>query len=264
LVTNEGRWYGEKPERLPSVAAELVRAKVDVIVAGTAPAPEGAQRATSTIPIVMAGHPDPIGSGLVVSLPKPGGNVTGLSNLTPELVGKQLELLKEVVPGISRVAVLWNPTVPSQTVNLREAEVAAQSLAVQLQVLEARAPSDFTKAFDAMTRERAHGLIAFGSSMFFAERARIAELAAQRRLPAIYVVREYVEVGGLMTYAPSLRDNWRKAASYVDKVLKGAKPADLPVEQPTKFELVINLETAKMLSLTIPSSLLARADELIE
>ena len=206
-VVVEGRWYGEQTERLPSLATELVRAKVDVIVAGAAPAPEGARRATSTIPIVMASHPDPVGSGLVVSLAKPGGNVTGLSALAAELVGKQLELLKEVVPEISRVAVLRNPTVPSQTLNLREAEVAARSLAVQLQVLEARAPSDFTKAFAAMTREGAGGLIVFGSSMFFAERSRIAELAAQSRLPAINVVKEYAEVGGLMAYGPSLRDN---------------------------------------------------------
>src|SRR5262245_20280095 len=209
----EGRWYGEKPERLSSLATELVQANVDVIVAGTAPAPEAAQHATSTIPIVMANHPDPVGSGVVVSLPKPGGNVTGLSLLAPVLVGKQLELLKELVPGISRVAVLWNPTVPSQTVNLREAEVAAQSLGVQLQVLEARAPSDFANAFAAMRKERAGGLVAFGSSMFFAERSRIAELVAQSRLPAIYVVREHVEVGGLMAYGPSLRENWRRAAT---------------------------------------------------
>jgi putative ABC transport system substrate-binding protein len=222
----EGRWYGEKPERLPSLATELVQAKVDVIVAGTAPAPEAAQHATSTIPIVMANHPDPVGSGVVVSLPKPGGNVTGLSLLAPVLVGKQLELLKEVVPGISRVGVLWNPTIPSQTLNLREAEIAAQSLAIQLQVLEARAPGDFTKAFAAMTKERAGGLIVFGSSVFFAERSQIAELAAQSRLPAVYVVREYVEAGGLMAYGPSLRENWRRAASYVDKILKGEKPAD--------------------------------------
>ena len=263
-IVVEGRWYGEQTERLPSLATELVRAKVDVIVAGAAPAPEGARRATSTIPIVMASHPDPVGSGLVVSLAKPGGNVTGLSALAAELVGKQLELLKEVVPEISRVAVLRNPTVPSQTLNLREAEVAARSLAVQLQVLEARAPSDFTKAFAAMTRERAGELIVFGSSMFFAERSRIAELAAQSWLPAINVVKEYAEVGGLMAYGPSLRDNWRRAASYVDKILKGAKPADLPVQQPIKFELVINLNTAKALGLTIPPTLLARADEVIE
>ena len=260
----EGRYYGEHTERLPSLAAELVRAKVDVIVAGAAPAPEGAQRATSTIPIVMASHSDPVGSGLVVSLAKPGRNVTGLSGLAPELVGKQLQLLKEVVPGISRVAVLWNPTVPVQTLILREADAAARSLKVQLQMLEARAPSDFAKAFPAMTKGRAGGFIALSGSMFFAERSRIVELAAQSRLPAIYGPREYVEIGGLMAYGPSLRESTRRAATYVDKILKGGKPADLPVEQPTKFELVINLKTAKALGLTIPQSLLGRADEVIE
>jgi putative ABC transport system substrate-binding protein len=260
----EARWYGEQTASLPSLAAELVRAKVDIIVAGAAPAPEDAQRATSTIPIVMASHPDPVGSGLVVSLARPGKNVTGLSNLASELVSKQLQLLKEIVPGISRVAVLWNPTISSQALNLREADVAARSLKIQLQVLEVRSPRDFTKAFAAMTKERVAGVIAFGGSMFYAERARITELAAQSRLPAIYVVREYVESGGLVAYGTSLRESWRRAATYVDKILKGAKPGDLPVEQPTKFELVINLKTAKALGLEVPPSLLARADEVIE
>ena len=237
---------------------------MDVIVAGTAPAPEAAQRATSTIPIVMASHPDPVGSGLVVSLAKPGRNVTGLSSLAPELVGKQLQLLKDVVPGISRVAVLWNPTVPVQALSLREAEVAARSLKVQLQLLEARAPGDFAKVFLAMTNARAGGVIALGGSMFFAERSRIAELAAQSRLPAVYILREFAEAGGLMAYGSSIRESWRRAAGYVDKILKGAKPADLPVEQPTKFELVINLKTAKALGLTIPPSVLLRADEVIQ
>ena len=263
-IVVEGRWYGEDLERLPSLAAELVRAKVDVIVAGAAPAPEEAQRATSTIPIVMAAHPDPVGSGLVLSLAKPGGNVTGLSFLAPELVGKQLELLKEMVPGISRVGVLWNPTVPSQALNLREAEVAARSLALRLQVLDVRVSSDFVNVFAAMRNERVGGFIAFGGSMFFAERSRIVELADQSRLPAIYMVREYVDVGGLMAYGPSLRENWRRAATYVDKILKGAKPADLPIEQPTKFELLINLKTAKALGITIPQSVLLRASETIE
>ena len=260
----EGRWYGEKPERLPSLVAELVRAKVDVIVAGTAPAPEAAQRATSTIPIVMASHPDPVASGLVVSLAKPERNVTGLSALAPELVGKQLQLLKEVVPGISRVAVLWNPTVPSQKLSLREAEVAARSLKVQLLVVEARAPGDITNAFSSMTKDRAGGLISFAGSVFFAERSRIAELAAQSRLPSIYSVREYADAGGLLAYGTSIRESWRRAAGYVDKILKGARPTDLPVEQPTKFFLVINLKTAKALGLTIPQSLLLRAGEVIQ
>jgi putative ABC transport system substrate-binding protein len=260
----EVRYYGDRTERLPALAAELVRLNVDVIVAGGPPAPEAAQRATSTIPIVMVFHPDPVGSGLVVSLARPGGNVTGLSSLSPELIGKRVQLLKEAVPGISRVAVLSNPTVPSHALDLREAEVAARSLKVQLQVLEAQAPSDFASAFSAMTKDRAGALIALGGSIFYGHRTRIVELAAQSRLPAMYTVKEYAEAGGLMAYGPNFRENWRRAATYVDKILKGAKPADLPVEQPTKFELVINLKTAKALGLTIPQSLLGRADEIIQ
>ena len=260
----EGRWYGDRTDRLPALAAELVRLKVDVIVAGAAPAPEAAQRATSTIPIVMANYTDPVGSGLAVSLAKPGKNVTGLSTIAPELVGKRLQLLKEAVPGISRVAVLWNPTVTAQALELREAEVAARSLKVQLHVLEARAPSDFAGAFSALTEDRAGGVLILTSSMFYAERTRIAELAARVRVPAIYSVKEFAEAGGLMTYGINLHESFRRAATYVDRILKGAKPADLPVEQPTKFELVINLKTAKALGLTVPPSLLARADEVIQ
>jgi putative ABC transport system substrate-binding protein len=263
-ILAEGRWYGERTDRLPALAAELVRLNVDVIVAGAPPAPEAAQRATSTIPIVMANHSDPVGSGLAVTLAKPGKNVTGLSTLAPELVGKRPQLLKEAVPGISRVAMLWNPTVTTQALELREAGVAARSLKVQLQVLEARAPSDFAGAFSAMTKVRASGVIILTSSMFYAERTRIAELAAQSRVPAIYSVREFAEAGGLMAYGINIRESFRRAASYVDKILKGAKPADLPVEQPTKFELVINLKTAKALGLTLPPSLLQHADEVIQ
>jgi putative ABC transport system substrate-binding protein len=260
----EGRWYGDHTDRLPALAAELVRLKVDVIVAGAAPAPEAAQRATSTIPIVMAIHIDPVGSGLVASLAKPGRNITGLSTLAPELTGKRLQLLKEVVPGISRVAVLSNPTVPSQALEVKEAKVAAGSLKVQLQLLEARAPGDFAGAFSAMMKERAGGVIVINSSMFNAERTRIAELAAQSRVPAISSLREFAEAGGLMAYGINLGENFRRAATYVDKILKGTKPADLPVEQPSKFELIINLKTAKALGLTIPPSLLQRADEVIQ
>jgi len=260
----EGHFYGDHTERLPALAAELVRLKVDVIVAGAPPAPEAAQRATSTIPIVMANHSDPVGSGLVASLASPGKNVTGLSTLAPELVGKRLQLLKEVVPGISRGAVLSNPTIPSQALDLREAKAAAGPLKMQLQLLEARAPGDFAGAFSAMTKARAGGVIIINSSMFYAERTRIAELAARSRVPAIYSVREFAEAGGLMAYGPNIQDLFRRAATYVDKILKGAKPGDLPVEQPTKFELVINLKTAKALGLTIPPSLLGRADEVIQ
>jgi putative ABC transport system substrate-binding protein len=242
----EGRWYGEHPERLPSLAADLVRVKVEVIVAGTAPTPEAAQRATSTIPIVMASHPDPVGSGLAVSLAKPGKNVTGLSSLGPELVGKQLQLLKDVIPPLSRAVVLWNPTVPLQRLSLKEAEVAARSLGMQVQFVEARVPGDLAKAFRAMTKARAGGVVVLGGSVFFGARSQIAELAARSRLPAIYSVREFVEAGGLMAYGASIRESWRRAATYVDiKILRGAKPGDLPIEQPTKFELVINLAAAR-------------------
>ncbi len=260
----EGRWYGDQNERLPALAAELVRLKVDVIVAGTPPAPEAAQRATSTIPIVMLIHQDPVGSGLVASLARPGRNVTGLSTLAPELVGKRLQLLKEVVPGISRVAVLSDPTIPTQALELREAEVAARSLKVQLQVLQARAPSDFASAFSAMTKDRAGALIALTGNMFFAHRTRIVELAAQSRLPAMYAQKEFAEAGGLMAYGVNTRENFRRVATYVDKILKGAKPGDLPIEQPNKFDLVINLKTAKALGLTIPQSVLTRADQIVE
>jgi putative ABC transport system substrate-binding protein len=260
----EGRFYGDRTERLPALAAELVRIKVDVIVAGAAPAPEAAQRATSTIAIVMLAHTDPVGSGLVASLARPGGNVTGLSTLSPQVVGKRLQLLKEAVPGISRVAVLSDPTVPTQALSLREAEVAARSLKVQLQVLEARAPSDFASAFSAMTKDRAGALVVVGAVMFFVQRTRIVELAAQSRLPAMYWAKEFAEAGGLMAYGSNIREMYRRAATYVDKILKGAKPGDLPVEQPTKFELVINLKTAKALGLTIPPSVLGRADEIIQ
>jgi ABC-type uncharacterized transport system substrate-binding protein len=260
----EGRFYGDQTERLPALAAELVRLNVDVIVTQSPPAPEATQRATSTIPIVFAVHQDPVGSGLVASLARPGRNVTGLSTLAPELVGKRLQLLKEAVPGISRVAVLSNPAIPSQALELREAEIAARSLKVQLQVLQARAPSDFASASSAMTKDRAGGLIALGGALFFAHRTRIVELAAQSRLPAIYNSKEFAEAGGLMAYGPNLRENFRRAATYVDKILKGAKPGDLPVEQPTKFEFIVNLKTAKALGLTIPPSLLLRADRVIE
>lgn len=260
----EGRYYGDRIERLPVLAAELAALKVDIIVAGAPPAPEAAQRATSTIPIVMAYHPDPVGSGLVDSLAKPGRNVTGMSVLSRELVGKQLELLKETVPGISRVAVLANATVPYNAIALKEVEAAARSMNVQIQPLHVRAPGDFAAAFTALKKNRAGGLIAFGSSMFFAERKQIMELAAQSRLPSMASFREYAEAGGLMTYGADLRESFRRSSTYVDKILKGAKPGDLPVEQAAKFQLIINLKTAKEIGLTIPQSVLQRADEVIQ
>jgi len=264
-ITIEHRSSEGKFERLPDLAAELVRLKVDVIVTPALHNALAAKQATRTIPIVMASSGDPVGSGLVASLARPGGNVTGLSALGFEIVGKQLELLKEIVPRVSRVAVLGNPT--SQEVYplwLGQVKVAARSLGVQLQILEARGPDDFEKAFAAMTRERAGALFVLGDGMFLLHRTRIAELAAKHRLPAMYPVRGFVDAGGLIVYGPSPRDNFRRAATYVDRILKGAKPADLPVEQPTKFELVINLKTATALGLTIPQSLLIRADQVIE
>jgi putative ABC transport system substrate-binding protein len=256
-----------KLERLPALAAELVALKVDVIVAGGTPQALAAKQATRTIPIVFASSPDPVESGLITSLARPGGNVTGLSFLAPELVGKRLEHLKQAVPGVSRVAVLWQPGGLGERTEkdmLKGAEVAARALGVRPQYVETRGPEDFDRAFSDMTRARAGALTVLGSVMFFGERRRLVDLAAKNRLPAVYPSREYVDAGGLMAYGSNLADLFRRAATYVDKILKGAKPGDLPVEQPTKFEFVINLKTAKALGLTIPPSLLGRADEIIQ
>jgi putative ABC transport system substrate-binding protein len=264
-VVIEGRWYGDHLDRLPALAAELVRLPVDVIVAGASPAPEEAKRATSTIPIVVPNHADPVVSGLVASLARPGGNVTGFSLALRELLGKQLELLKEIVPGLARVAALANPAVPGHETDVKELELAARALKLRPQVVGARDPSAFADAFAAATKERAGALLVLrGGSMFFAHRARLAELAAQSRLPAVYLLREYVEAGGLIAYGPDVRDSFRRAAGYVDRILKGAKPADLPVEQPRKFDLFVNLRAAKGLRLRIPPSVLARADQVIQ
>jgi putative ABC transport system substrate-binding protein len=263
-VVIEGRFYGDSIDRLPSLAADLVRLPVDVIVTGAPPAPEAARRATSTIPIVMANHPDPVGSGLVASLAKPGANVTGLSLLSPGLRVKQLQLLKEAVAQLTSVAVLSNPTTPLHRRDVQELERGAQPLKVRLVVVEARAPSEFAEAFSVMVTKGVGGLIILASSMFFAHGARLAELAARNRLPSTYAFSEYAEAGGLMTYGVDLRDNFRRAAGYVDRILRGAQPGELPIEQPTKFELVINLKTAKRLGLVIPRSVLARASRIIE
>ena len=251
-------------ERLPDYAAELVRLKVDVIVAATTPAIHAAQQATRTIPIVMAVSSDPVATGFVASLAQPGGNITGLSFQTPELSAKQLELLKEAVPKVSRVAVLWNAPGPIGTLMLKETGRAAQSLGVQLQSLEVRSSDDLGKAFQAATRRRSGALLVLAGPMLFSHRKRIVELAAESRLPAMYGVTEYAQDGGLMAYSPNLLHLYRRAATFVDKILKGAKPADLPVEQPTRFELVINMKTAKALGLTIPPSILIRADQVIQ
>jgi putative ABC transport system substrate-binding protein len=256
-----------KVERLPALAGELVALKVDVVVAASTAATLAAKQATRTLPIVFAVAADPVADGLVTSLARPGGNLTGLSLLFPELVGKCLELLKQAVPGVSWVAVLWHPGALGERTEkdmLKEAEVAARALGVRLQFVEARGPENFDKAFSDMTRARAGALTVLTSAMFVNERRRLVDLAAKNRLPAVYPWREGVDTGGLMSYGPNLADNYRRAAGYVDKILKGAKPADLPVEQPTRFEFVINLKTAKALGLTIPPSLLARADEVIQ
>jgi putative ABC transport system substrate-binding protein len=260
----ERRFSDGKPERLPGLAADLVHLKVDVIVAASGPAPLAAQSVTKTIPILMTNQVDPVGSGLVVSLARPGGNITGLSQLSAEIVGKQLALLKEVVPRVSRVAVLRNPTNKDPALLLKEVAVAARSLRIQPHTFEARGSEEFDGAFAAMTRERTGAGLVLGDPMFFLHRTRIADLAAKQRLAMMFVQREHAEAGGLMAYGASLSDMFRRAATYVDKILKGAKPGDLPVEQPTKFEFVINLKTAKALGLTIPPSLLGRADEVIQ
>ncbi len=257
-----------KLERLPALAAELVALKVDVVVAaGSTPAALAAKQATSTLPIVFAAVADPVTSGLVTSLAQPGGNITGVSNVGTELVGKRLELLKQAVPGVSRVAVLWHPGGIGERTEkdqLKEAEVAGPALGVRLQFVEARGPADFDRAFSDITRARAGALTVLPSTMFNSERRRLADRAAKNRLPAVYPQRDYVDAGGLMSYGPNFADLFRRAATYVDKVLKGAKPGDLPVEQPTKFELLINLKAAKALGLTIPQSVLARADHVVE
>jgi putative tryptophan/tyrosine transport system substrate-binding protein len=262
IVIEWRSWEGSR-ERLSALAAELVRLKVDVIVAGPTPAAEEAKRATSTIPIVAL-HGDPVGSGLVASLARPGGNVTGVSVMNPELVGKQLQLLTETLPRLSRVAVLSNPTTSTHRIYLREAEIAARSLKVRLLILEARAPSEFVGVFSAATKAGAGALIVLGDSMFFVERTRLAALAKTNLLPSIGPQPEHAEAGYLMAYGVSVLKTYRRLATYIDKILRGAKPGDLPVEQPTKFELVVNLKTAKALGLTIPQSVLGRADEVIQ
>jgi putative tryptophan/tyrosine transport system substrate-binding protein len=263
-LSMEWRWSEGKPDRFPALALEMVALKPDIIVASGTQAVRAAKQATSAIPIVMpvSSHPDKI--GLVESLPRPGGNVTGLSNVAPELAGKKLELLKEIAPKVSRVAVLWNPANPVEPLGFQELLTAAQALGAEIQSVEVRSPDDFSGAFAALAPRRVHALMAHGNPINFRGRQLIADFALKNRLPSIFEDRLFVEAGGLMSYAASLTDLFRRAATYVDKILKGAKPGDLPVEQPTKFELVINLKTAKALGLTIPPSLLLRADQVIE
>jgi len=256
--------YAEgKLDRLSELAAELVRLKVDVIVTAGASSSRSAKEATSTIPIVMGFNNDPVGNGIVASLARPGGNITGLSSLAPEISGKQLELLKEIVPRLSRVAVLGTSTQPGNAQSLRETELAAEAFGVQLQYLEVLAPKDFETAFQAAGKGRADAVLVLQSFVLTSQRKQLVDLAVKNRLPAIYDRREFVEDGGLMTYSVSSTDLFRRAATYVDKILKGAKPADLPVEQPKKFEFIINLKAAKQIGLTIPPNVLARADRVI-
>jgi putative tryptophan/tyrosine transport system substrate-binding protein len=254
----------EKPDRLRALAAELVRLKVDIIVSSAPTPTRAAKEATATIPIVMAYDLDPVGSGFVASLARPGGNITGLSSLAPEISGKQLELLKEIVPRLSRVAVFGEPSNPGNAQRLREVELAAAALGAQFQYLDIQGPKDIDSAFRAANKERAEAVLVLGGPVLSSHRKALADLAVKSRLPATYSRIEYVEDGGLMTYGPNINDLFRRAAIYVDKILKGAKLADLPVEQPTKFEFVINLKAAKQIGLTIPPNVLVRADKVIK
>jgi putative ABC transport system substrate-binding protein len=252
------------PDLLPRLAAELVRLKPDVLVVSVTEAALAAKTVTRTIPIVMVSVPDPVAAGLVTSLARPDGNVTGLSRQTRDLVGKTFQLLKEALPETVRVDLLANPTDPLSSTMVADAKEAAKVLGVQLKTLEARAPVDLEGAFSTMHADRAGAVLVVGGAGFYLNRAQIVGLALRHRLPSVFQNREFVEAGGLLSYAPSTIANYQRAAVYVDKILKGAKPADLPIEQPTKFELVINLKTAKALGLTIPPSVLARADEVIQ
>jgi putative ABC transport system substrate-binding protein len=258
--------YGEgKQDRIPSLVAELVQLKVDIFISGSLSAIRAAKQATKTIPIVMVLTADPVKTGLIDSLARPGGNITGLTRLTRELSGKRLELLKEAVPGRSRIAILWDSDDPAAVIAFKEYEAAASPLKVQLQSLQVQGPTpDIEGAFRAAAKERANALITIRNSLLNRSPKQIADLAIKNRLPSITEGSDYVQAGGLMSYSANDAENYRRAATYVDKILKGAKPADLPVEQPTKFELVINLKTAKQIGLTIPPNVLARADKVIK
>jgi putative ABC transport system substrate-binding protein len=262
-IVLEYRHAEGKLDRLSALAAELVRLKVDIIVTSGATVTRAAKEATSTIPIVMAQDPDPVGNGFVASLARPGGNITGLATLRPEISGKRLELLREVVPKLSRVAVLGTSTMPGNAQALKETELAAGAFGVKLQYLDVRSSKDIDIAFRAASKGRADAALILGGSVLLSQRTQIADLAVKSRLPAIYYDPQFVEAGGLMTYGVNLADLDRRAATYVDKILKGAKPADLPVEQPIKFEFIVNLKAAKQIGLTIPPNVLVRADKVI-
>jgi putative ABC transport system substrate-binding protein len=263
-IAIEYRWAEGKPERMRELAEELVRLKVDVIIAPSSVYVGAAKRATTTIPIIFMSHADPIGSGHVASLARPGGNITGLSLMMTETSVKGLELFKEAVPGLARVAVVWDPATPSHEPALKAVEAAGPALGLRIQPVAVRSATEFDGAFSAIVRERAGGVLVLSTPFFIAGAKRLAELAMTHKLPSLFGPRHHVESGGLMSYSPDRADQWRRGAIYVDKILKGAKPADLPVQQPTKFELVINLKTARALGLTVPPSLLQRADQVIQ
>jgi putative ABC transport system substrate-binding protein len=263
-ISIEYRWAEGKYERFPALIAELIALKVDLIVTAGTPASLAVKKATTSVPLVMAAVGDPVGTGLVASLAHPGGNITGLSAIAPELEGKRLELLREVIPGLSHIAVLWNPANQYQMASEREVQAAARILRMKVLSLRVRDPEEFDNAFATILRERPGALLVLADRLFLHHRARIIDFAAKYRLPGVHAYRELVDGGGLMSFGPSYAGMHRRAAYFVDRILKGAKPADLPVEQPAKFELIINLKAAKALGLTIPQSVLMRADQLIE
>ena len=263
-IVIEIRYADGKRERLPDLAAELISLKVDVIVAGAPAAILAAKKASATIPIVFAAAGDPVGDGLVSSLARPGGNITGLSNMGSDLDGKRLELLKEAFPKVARVAFLWSPGSTRGNLALTEMEAAAKAVGVKLLSLEVRSLDDFEKAFARAKRDGAQALITIQGGLIVTQQRQVLDFAAKNRLPAMYAESEFVEAGGLMSYAPNTADQWRRAADYVDKILKGTKPADIPVEQPKKFEFVINLKAAKQIGVTMPPNVLARAERVIK
>lgn len=263
-VAFEIRAAEDRPDRLPELVAELIRLDVDIIVANGTLAPLAAKRATSTIPIVMAGAGDPLGTGLVASLAHPGGNVTGSSMMVTDMAGKRLQMLKELLPHVAKVAVLWNATNPYPARVFKQTQAAGQTFGIEVQSLEVRGPDDFDPAFEAAVRRRPDALITVEDSLTFGYRKKIVQLTEKYRLPDLYGVREFVADGGLMCYGVNIDDLYRRAAVYMDKILRGAKPADLPVEQPTKFDLAINLKAAKVLGVEVPPLMLARATEVIE
>jgi len=260
----EARYADGKGERLPAFAAELVQSRVDVIVTNGTAANHAARKATATVPIVMALSIDPVGEGLAASLARPGGNLTGLSLVSIELSQKHVEILKTLVPALSRVAVLWNSGNPGHPAQMKAVESAAQTLGVRVLAFDGRTPDDIEKSFSEMTRGNTQAVLVLGDAFFTQQRRQIAELALKHALPSVSIPREFAEAGGLISYGADVKDNFRRAAAYVDRVLKGAKPGELPIEQPVRFDFVINLKTARALGLTVPQILLLRADRVIE